>query len=81
MEKDREVRYQSAKDLLVDLRRLKRDRDSAQVVAATDTAPIQKSRRSWQRREPVLIAGVVDFRCFGNCQSGAEDAMIQKREI
>jgi serine/threonine protein kinase len=32
LEKDREVRYQSARDLLVDLTRLKRERDSGHVV-------------------------------------------------
>ena len=35
MEKDREARYQSAKDLLVDLRRLKRDSHSQQHAVAT----------------------------------------------
>src|SRR5512139_778863 len=33
LEKDREVRYQSATDLLVDLKRLKRDRESGRTVA------------------------------------------------
>jgi serine/threonine protein kinase len=33
LEKDREVRYQSAKDLLVDLTRLRRDRESGRVAA------------------------------------------------
>ena len=33
LEKDREVRYQSARDLLVDLTRLKRDRESRRVAA------------------------------------------------
>jgi serine/threonine protein kinase/Flp pilus assembly protein TadD len=40
LEKDREARYQSAKDLLVDLRRLKRDTDSGRSTAAT--APVRK---------------------------------------
>ena len=34
LEKDREVRYQSARDLLVDLTRLKRERESGRVAAA-----------------------------------------------
>jgi serine/threonine-protein kinase len=34
LEKDREARYQSAKDLLVDLRRLKRDTDSGRSAAS-----------------------------------------------
>jgi eukaryotic-like serine/threonine-protein kinase len=33
LEKDREVRYQSAKEMLVDLRRLKRDTDSGRAAA------------------------------------------------
>jgi serine/threonine protein kinase/tetratricopeptide (TPR) repeat protein len=40
LEKDREARYQSAKDLLVDLRRLKRDTDSGRSAAAM--APVRK---------------------------------------
>jgi non-specific serine/threonine protein kinase len=39
LEKDREVRYQSARDLLVDLTRLKRERDSGRVAAALGVAP------------------------------------------
>jgi len=35
LEKDREARYQSAKDLLVDLRRLKRDTESGRVTAVS----------------------------------------------
>ena len=34
LEKDREVRYQSAKEMLVDLTRLKRERESGRAVAA-----------------------------------------------
>jgi hypothetical protein len=33
LEKDREVRYQTARDLLVDLTRLRRERDSGRVAA------------------------------------------------
>jgi serine/threonine protein kinase/Tfp pilus assembly protein PilF len=40
LEKDREVRYQSARDLLVDLRRLKRDEESTRaVVSGLGSAP------------------------------------------
>ena len=38
LEKDREVRYQSARDLLVDLTRLKRERESGRVAAAPGVA-------------------------------------------
>ena len=38
LEKDREVRYQSARDLLVDLKRLKRERESGRAAAAPGVA-------------------------------------------
>jgi serine/threonine protein kinase/tetratricopeptide (TPR) repeat protein len=44
LEKERGVRYQSAKDLLVDLRRLKRDTDSRRQLAQL-TPPPKRSRR------------------------------------
>ena len=40
LEKERRLRYQSASDLLADLQRLKRDRDSGRVAAAAETALI-----------------------------------------
>src|SRR2546426_8454985 len=43
LEKDRNVRYQSAKEMLVDLRRLKRDSSAEQVVAEA-TRPRRGSR-------------------------------------
>ncbi len=46
MEKDREVRYQSAKDLLVDLRRLKRDSESSHAAAAV-TSPAKRKSKVW----------------------------------
>ncbi len=40
LEKERRLRYQSASDLLADLQRLKRDRDSGRVSAAAETARV-----------------------------------------
>jgi Tol biopolymer transport system component/predicted Ser/Thr protein kinase len=45
LEKDRENRYQSAKDLLVDLRRLRRDTQSVSAVAGVPKAPSFGGRR------------------------------------
>jgi serine/threonine protein kinase/Flp pilus assembly protein TadD len=39
LEKDREVRYQSARDLLVDLKRLRRERESGRAAAPGVAAP------------------------------------------
>ncbi|MGI8785506.1 MAG: protein kinase domain-containing protein [Acidobacteriota bacterium] len=39
LEKDRKLRYQSAREMLVDLRRLRRDSDSGRSAAMTEAAP------------------------------------------
>jgi len=39
LEKEREVRYQSANDLLVDLKRLRRERESGRAAAPDVAAP------------------------------------------
>ncbi len=53
LEKDREARYQSAKDLLVDLRRLKRDTESGRVE------PLAAPRRSRRWLAAVAAAGAL----------------------
>ncbi len=49
LEKDREVRYQSAREILVDLRRLKRDTDSGKSAAVSAVVPAMLPRIRWQR--------------------------------
>jgi serine/threonine-protein kinase len=62
LEKDPENRYQSAKELVVDLRadsqRLKRDTDSARVAALSGVVPAA-GVRPWWRRKTALAAGGV----------------------
>jgi len=55
LEKDTEVRCQSAKDLLADLKRLKRDTSSQSVSAAVPAATPAKHSYFW----PVVAGGVV----------------------
>ena len=59
LEKDREVRYQSAKDILVDLKRLKRATESGKVAAMAGI-PVGEpriSRRPAGRRRLMIEAG------------------------
>jgi eukaryotic-like serine/threonine-protein kinase len=53
LEKDREVRYQSAAELRADLKRLKRDRESGRLVA-----PTVERKRWWRGKAAVGAAGL-----------------------
>jgi len=60
LEKDRETRYQSAKDLLVDLKRLRRDTESGRrTVAAGLTGRQMFSRWAFVATVVLLLAGVI----------------------
>jgi TolB-like protein/Tfp pilus assembly protein PilF/predicted Ser/Thr protein kinase len=56
LEKDRELRYQSAGEIRTDLQRLKRDMESARVGTTTAAAPVGQPR-PWWRAKWALSAG------------------------
>ncbi|PWT90082.1 MAG: hypothetical protein C5B54_07830 [Acidobacteria bacterium] len=76
LEKDPEVRYQSAAELRADLKRLKRDSESGKSVAmgvsSTVATPVQKQRKSSQFLIPIVVfilAIIAGFFYFRNSRS------------
>src|ERR1700680_975143 len=55
LEKDRDIRYQSAAEMRADLKRLKRDTTSGKVTVAT---PVAEESRSGTRRWPWAVAAL-----------------------
>jgi serine/threonine protein kinase/tetratricopeptide (TPR) repeat protein len=60
LEKDREVRYQSASDLKADLRRVRRDSESQRVLATVSERPRSpRSFKVWMLAAGIVIATVL----------------------
>jgi eukaryotic-like serine/threonine-protein kinase len=58
LEKDRDLRYQNAADIRTDLRRMKRDTDSARVTISAETGGSTGPRR-WKAIVPAVVAILV----------------------
>jgi serine/threonine protein kinase len=89
LEKDRELRYQSMGELRADLKRLKRDMESADLrVAAGSAAGLDSV--AWWRSKQVLVIAVIAISTFaavfagrwwGSTRSHPEQSMLQQRSI
>jgi eukaryotic-like serine/threonine-protein kinase len=58
LEKDREVRYQSAAEMRADLKRLKRDTTSGKMTAASAPAAVSKLRWPWIAAALIAVVAV-----------------------
>jgi Tol biopolymer transport system component/predicted Ser/Thr protein kinase len=56
LEKDRDIRSQSAAELRADLKRLKRDRESGKTVATGIASPVSRKRNLWLGVCALLVA-------------------------
>jgi eukaryotic-like serine/threonine-protein kinase len=65
LEKDRDLRYQSAAEMRADLQRLKRDSDSGKSAAATEPAPVSRKRRlQWLTAAAVGVIAAIGLAVF-----------------
>jgi serine/threonine protein kinase len=65
LEKDRNLRYQSAAEMRADLQRLKRDTDSRNSAALTESAPVSRKRRlQWAAAGAVGVIAAIAMVLF-----------------
>jgi eukaryotic-like serine/threonine-protein kinase len=90
LEKDRDLRYQSASELRADLKRLRRDMDSSEMRAVLGTTTAAKPTPRWHNVYLLgIAAGVVIFslavlfaiRGWRGSQAGPEQAMPRQRSV
>jgi TolB-like protein/Flp pilus assembly protein TadD/predicted Ser/Thr protein kinase len=58
LEKDRKLRYQTARDLRTDLQRMKRDTDSAHLSAVSEIVPAAGARSGWRSKTALAAFGL-----------------------
>ncbi len=56
LEKDRDTRFQSSAEMRADLKRLKRETESARVMAASGVLPAAIEKRPWWSRKWAIVA-------------------------
>ena len=65
LEKDRELRYQSAKEMRSELLRLKRDSDSGKSAVVTESAPVSRTKRlPWVAAGAVGVIAIIVIALF-----------------
>jgi len=84
LEKDREVRYQSAAELRADLKRVKRDSESQLIhVASTDRAGSSSSwkRNAWMLVTAAMVLGVLALLAYRSYDFITRSSRMSKAEI
>ena len=83
LEKDREVRYQSAAELKADLKRVKRDTESQRVLATSGqiVARSRSRRKSWILPAAVIVAilAVLGYRAYDYSMRRSRSDSVQLR--